>query len=92
MKFLICPASDELINATNDGELFEGTDGNEYCYAVEFKGDMILISDTINRSIPLDVSDLPSLINILNKINSYVKNTESLNKFLYERLIEGASV
>ena len=91
MKFLICPASDEIIDATNDGDLFTGTDGTEYLYSVEFDGEQVMITDTVDRCIPIDVSELDNLMFILNRINNYVKSTVSLNTFLYEKLVQGAA-
>jgi hypothetical protein len=41
--------------------------------------------------IPIDVEELDSLMFILNRINNYVKNTDKLNEFLYQKLIEDAS-
>jgi len=91
MKFLICPASEDMINSTEDDELFTGKDGNEYMYSVEFDGETVLITDTVGRSVPFDVSDLDRLMFILNRINNFVKSTTSLNQFLYDKLVEGAS-
>lgn len=89
---MICPASDEIIDATEDGDLFTGGDGNEYLYQVDFDGDTVCITDTVGRLLPIDVAEIPNFLFILNRINSYVKNTESLNKFLYDKLVSGASV
>jgi len=91
MKFLICPASEDMINATEEDDLFTGNDGNEYMYSVEFDGETVLITDTVGRSVPFDVSDLDRLMFILNRINNFVKSTTSLNQFLYDKLVEGAS-
>jgi len=91
MKFLICPATDDMINATEEGELFTGKDGNEYMYEIEFDGDTVLITDTIGRNVPFDVTDIDKLMFILNRINNYVKSTTTLNQFLYDKLVEGAT-
>ncbi len=91
MKFLIVPADDDMINATDDGDLFTGTDGSEYLYEVNFDGDTVAITDTVGRMVPFDVSDLDKLMFILNRINNFVKSTASLNQFLYDKLVEGAS-
>jgi len=91
MKFLICPASEDMINATEEDDLFTGNDGNEYMYSVEFDGETVLITDTVGRMLPFDVSDLDRLMFILNRINNFVKSTTSLNQFLYDKLVEGAS-
>ncbi len=91
MKFLIVPASDDMIDATEDGDLFTGEDGNEYMYEIKFDGETVLITDTVGRNVPFDVSDIDKLMFILNRINNFVKSTSSLNQFLYDKLVEGAS-
>ena len=91
MKFLICPASRDMIDATEQGDLFEDNKGKEYMYSLDFDGEMVTITDTVGRYVPIDVDDIDSFIFILSKINSYVKNTRSVSDFLYEKLIQGAS-
>jgi len=91
MRFLIVPASDDMISETNDGDLFTGEDGNEYMYSVEFDGETVCITDTVGRIMPIDVSDLERFMFIFNRINNYVKSTHSLNQFLYDKLVQGAS-
>ena len=90
MKFLICDASD-LVYTCGEDAFFKGQDGQYYNYQVEFGEDIIRISDGIGRMVPVGIEDLDSLIFILDRINSFVKNTESLNEYLYQKLIEGAS-
>jgi hypothetical protein len=91
MKFLICQASNDQMDNGGEYDLFKGKDGVFYNYEVEFDEDTVCISDTIGRMIPIDVEELDSLMFILNRINNYVKNTDKLNEFLYQKLIEDAS-
>lgn len=91
MQFLICPASDEMIDATEDGELFQGKDGDEYMYSIDFDGETVLIEDTVGRKLPFDVEELDKLLFMLNRINNFVKNTNRMEQFLYAELVRGAS-
>lgn len=91
MKFLICDAAD-LIDTCGEDSFFKGQDGRFYNYQVEFGEDIVRISDSIGRMVPVGVEELDSLIQMLTRISSFVKNTESLNEYLFQKLIEGASV
>jgi len=88
MKFYICPADEEF---EDEVDLFEATNGDTYFYEVDFDGETVRLTDVIGRSVPFGVDDLPGLIAMLSRINSFTKNTESLNKYLYEKLIEGSA-
>ena len=70
MKFLIVPASDDMISETNEGDLFTGEDGNEYMYSVDFDGETVCIADTVGRIMPIDISDLERFMFIFNRINN----------------------
>lgn len=91
MKFLIAPATPSQMDTNGEYDLFEGKDGVFYNYCVEFDEDTVRISDTIGRMLPVGVEELDSLMFILNRINNFVKNTDKLNDFLFQKLIEGAS-
>lgn len=91
MQFLICEASDEQLDTNGEYDLFKGDDGYFYNYEVEFDTDTVRIKDTIGRMVPIGVEELDSMVFILNRINNYVKSTKTLNEFLYQKLIQGAS-
>ena len=91
MKFLISPASEcQLENGEIEG-LFVGQDRELYNISIEFDADGVRIMDSVDRMVPVDIEDLGSLIKVLTKIDQYVKNTESCNDYLYQKLIQGAS-
>ena len=92
MKFLICNDTDGLVDICGEEVFFKGQDGAYYNYQVELDEEVVRISDGIGRMVPVGIEDLDSLIKMLTRINSFVKNTESLNEYLYQKLIEGASV
>lgn len=91
MKFLICEATDEQLDNNGEFDLFKGEDGCFYNYEIDFDVDTVRITDTINRMVPIGVEELDIVLMILNRINNYVKSTETLNEFLYQKLIQGAS-
>jgi hypothetical protein len=89
MKFYIARASEDQLES-GDLDLFESSEGSLYNYEVEFDGETVRLTDTIGRMVPFDVTELDTLIQMLSRINSFYKNTESANAFLYNRLIEGS--
>lgn len=91
MKFLICPASDEQLAMGGETDLFVGADQTAYTYEVYFDGETVSITDTVGRMVPFDVTELGGLIKMLHRIDTFHKNTESANAYLYSKLIEGAS-
>ena len=91
MKFLICPASQDQIEP-GDYTLFKGQDGCSYNYQVEFfEDDMVKITDSIGRYVPLQVDEIPSLINMLVRINNYQKDKLEVQVELVKELLSGAS-
>ncbi len=91
MKFYICPADEDMINATEEDDLFTGGDGNEYMYEVNFDGDTVAIRDTVGRVLPLDIDDIPAVCFMLNKLYNYHNNMIKMDNFLYDKLIQGCS-
>ena len=92
MQFLINPATTEQLNDCGTEGLFEGADGYFYNYSIGFDEDTVSIEDSIGRMVPFDVTELDTLIKILSRINTYVKNSESVQKYLFSKLIQDASV
>lgn len=91
MKFLINEATQDQRDTGGEYDLFKGGDGRFYNYSVEFDEGTVRIADTIGRMVPVGVKELDGLLMILNRINNFVKSTETLNEFLYQKLIQGAS-
>ena len=92
MQFLINPVTTEQVGDCGTEGLFAGTDGYFYNYSIDFDEDTVRIEDSIGRMVPFDVTELDTLIKILTRINTYAKNSESVQKFLFSKLIQGASV
>ena len=91
MKFLICPSCPEqLENGETDG-LFEDRHGNFFNYTVDLDEDeMITITDSVGRYVPLDIDEVRGLANVLNRIVRYQEGKVTANNFLIGELIEGA--
>lgn len=92
MKFLICPSCPaQLENGETEG-LFKDGYGNFYNYTVEFLEDeMITITDSVGRYVPLDIEEVRGLANILNRIVRYQEGKVIADNFLIGELIEGAT-
>lgn len=91
MKFLICPATPDQIQ-DGDYDLFKGQDGATYNYSIEFyEDDMVTIRDSVGRYVPLEISELKPLINILVRIDNFQTNKVRVQEALMNELIRGAS-
>lgn len=91
MKFLICPASPDQIE-DGDYDLFKGQDGVSYNYAVEFiEDEMVTIRDTVGRYVPVDITEVNSLITMLMRISTYQMNKQRAQKMLIGDLLNGIS-
>lgn len=91
MKFLICPATSCQVELAETYDLFESEGGDLYNYCIDFDVETVRIIDSIGRMVPVGTEDLDSIISMLTRINKYVKNTNSCNEYLYEKLIQGAT-
>ena len=89
MNFLVCPAADFQIDDTES--LFKCASGNLYNYRVEFiEDEMIRIHDTCGRYMPLDITEIGAMADILNRIAAYTETKAELNQDLIDSLLYGA--
>jgi hypothetical protein len=92
MKFLICPAAQDLIDFCDPEDFFYSPSGVACNFEVEFfEDDMIRISDTVGRSMPIDINDLPSFIQILTRIDNFTQDKKDMKAILLSQLMYGAS-
>jgi hypothetical protein len=92
MKFLICPASQDLIDFCDEGDFFYSPNKTAFNFEVEFVEDeYIRINDTVGRTMPIDVSDLGDFIKILMRIDNYVQDKQDMQSILMAQLTHGAS-
>ena len=91
MKFLICPSCPEQLENGETEGLFEDRYGNFFNYTVDLDEDeMITITDSVGRYVPLDIDEVRGLANVLNRIVRYQEGKVTANNFLVGELIEGA--
>ena len=91
MKFLICPSCPEQLENGETEGLFEDRQGNFFNYTVDLDEDeMITITDSVGRYVPLDIDEVRGLANILNRIVRYQEGKAIAENFLIGELIEGA--
>ena len=92
MKFLICPASQDLIDFCDESDFFYSPAKVAYNFEVEFyEDDMIRINDTVGRSMPIDVNDLTNFIQVLTRIRNYTEDKKDMQDILMSQLCHGAS-
>lgn len=92
MKFLICPSCPEQLENGETEGLFEDSYGTFYNYTVEFLEDeMITITDSVGRYVPLDIEEVTGLANILNRIVRYQRGKAVAEQFLIGELVDGAT-
>ena len=51
---------------------------------------MITITDTLGRSVPMDISEVPALLKILTKIVTYQHEKENVDRVLLSFLARGS--
>ena len=92
MKFLICPAAEDLLQFCGEDEFFYSPSGVACNFEVEFiEDEMIRINDTVGRSMPIDINDLPSFIQILTRIDNFTQDKKDMKAILLSQLMYGAS-
>ena len=89
MEFFVRAADQDFEDG--DVDFFEGSDGTKYHYSIEFDGDGVRITDTVGRMIPMDISDIPAVCKMLQRIYNYDRNMEKMGDFLYQTLVSGAT-
>lgn len=87
-SFLVGPVQDDLYKASNPDDFFTSKSGEDFLYRISYDGETVMLEDTCERSLPLDVEDLDQFIFILNKIRQYAKNTVSLQAFLESTFLD----
>lgn len=89
MKFLICPIPTDEVEFVD--LRFTSPKGTHYSYEVDYKeNEMITITDTLGRSVPMDISEVPALIKILTKIATYQHEKENVETILMSYLTRGS--
>jgi hypothetical protein len=92
MKFLICPSCPEQIENGETEGLFQDGYGTFYNYSVKFDEDeMITITDSVGRYVPLDIVEVAGLANILNRIVRYQRGKALAEQYLVDELVDGAT-
>lgn len=92
MKFLICPASQDLLDFCDTDDFFYSPGGTAFNYTVEFVEDeYIRITDTVGRVMPIDINELQNFIEVLNRINNYTQDKAAMDAILISNLTYGAS-
>ena len=79
MQFLICPASEEQLEFGEPHTYFQSPNGNCFNYLVEMSDHMIVIKDTCDRYMPVDMEEIAGFAMIFNKINDYLVNKRELS-------------
>ena len=91
MKFLICPASQDMLDYGDIGDLFQSKSGTLFNYTVEFLEDeMITITDSVGRYVPLDIEEVRGLADMLERIASYQEDKAHMSRLLVSQLTHGA--
>jgi hypothetical protein len=91
MKFLFSPVTKEQASFDMDG-MFVSTDGSEHNYQLAYDqaNAMITLTDSCGRMVPMDVEDIPKLIDILIRVDNYVFKANTLSEILHNELVDGA--
>jgi hypothetical protein len=89
MKFLICPIPSDEVEFVD--LRFTSPKGTHYSYEVAYEeNEMITITDTLGRSVPMDISEVPALLKILTKIVTYQHEKENVDRVLLSFLARGS--
>lgn len=89
MKFLICPIPSDEVEFVD--LRFTSPKGTHYSYEVDYEeNEMITITDTLGRSVPMDISEVPALLKILTKIVTYQHEKENVDRVLMSFLARGS--
>ena len=89
MNFLICPATDYQLEDTQG--MFQSPGGSYFNFRIELiENEMIRIHDTCGRYMPLDITEIGAMADILNRIAAYTETKAELNQDLIDSLLYGA--
>lgn len=91
MKFLICPASQDMLDYGDIGDLFQSKSGTLFNYTVEFLEDeMVTITDSVGRYVPLDIEEVSDLAKMLTRIANFQEDKAHMANLLMSQLTHGA--
>lgn len=92
MKFLICPASQDMLDyGDTDGLFLNKATGSLFNYTVEFLEDeMVTITDSVGRYVPLDIEEVRGMANMLARIATYQEDKACMAAMLLDNLTYGA--
>ena len=93
MKFLICPVSQEQLHNTSMDGYFVDAEGNLYNYRVTFnESDMVRIEDSVGRYVPIDITELRELTEVLIRICNFEHTKEVVQTLMFESLTNGQTI
>ena len=94
MKILICKTPQDQIEMFGEEGMFKSASGELYSYEVELvkEEDMVRITDNLGRMVPVDISELDDLVEVLERIANYVACKECMEERLFNGLTEGFEV
>jgi len=91
MKFLISPVAPELFSELEFKSRFMSPKGTHYSYEVDFQEDeMITITDRVGRSVPLDITEVEDLAEVLTRIVKYQQLKQKTDKILLNYIASGS--
>jgi hypothetical protein len=92
MKFLICPASQDMLDYGDVEDLFRNpATGTYFNYSVEFLEDeMVTITDSVGRYVPLDIEEVRDLAKMLTRIANFQEDKAYMENLLMSQLTHGA--
>jgi hypothetical protein len=89
MNFLICPLSEEEVEAFDTPFDFQNN-GVLYNFKVEyFEDEAVVLKDNVGRILPMDITHLPDIIATLSRIYNYQFSKDAAITSLKENLIKG---
>ena len=92
MKFLICPASQDMLDFCDENDFFYSPNKTAFNFEVDFiEDEYIRISDTVGRTMPIDLDNLGDFIKILMRIDNYTQDKKDMQDILMSQLCYGAS-
>lgn len=90
MKFLIAPATPSFIDTCGSEGLFTDVKGRKFLYEIDYEeNEMIRISDSVGRMVPLDIDEVTALAEVLCRIVRYQDTKEAMQLILLNELVGG---
>lgn len=92
MIFYIAPVSKDILEYSNAEDYFTGPDGVAYGYTVEYMEDeMISITDSVGRYVPLDIDEVAHLYAMLGRIVRHHNGKQEAEHYLMSKLLNGSN-